>query len=65
MSAWCSLHRTGVKSGDWLLDDKIFTGRLMIVDCGKACELRLTDGNTCAVDSAAADEWADTARVAV
>lgn len=36
----------GVKSGDWLVDDKIFTGRLMVVDCGKACELRLTDGNT-------------------
>ena len=43
-----SMHLAGVKSGSWRIEDRIFTGHLMVVDCGEVCELRLTDGNTCA-----------------
>lgn len=43
-----STHLVGVKSGSWRIEDRIFTGHLTVVDCGSVCELRLTDGSTCA-----------------
>mmetsp|Transcript_16261 Transcript_16261/g.48711 ORF Transcript_16261/g.48711 Transcript_16261/m.48711 type:complete len:300 (+) Transcript_16261:54-953(+) len=36
----------GYKSGDWRIEDRIFTGRMALVDCGKTAELRLTDAST-------------------
>lgn len=40
----CSIKRAGgVKSGEWRVEDKIFTGRLTLMSCGHKCELRLTD----------------------
>ena len=33
----------GHRSGDWMVADKIFTGRLRVVSIGELCELRLED----------------------
>jgi hypothetical protein len=33
----------GHKSGEWMVTDKIFTGRLRVVSIGENCELRLEE----------------------
>lgn len=43
----CHTSYAGVKSGEWRIEDRIFNGRLTVMDCGSVCELRLNDGNTC------------------
>lgn len=40
------MYSAGYKSGDWRIEDRIFTGRMALVDCGKTAELRLTDAST-------------------
>eukprot|EP00198_Chlamydomonas_reinhardtii_P011483 XP_001700820.1 predicted protein [Chlamydomonas reinhardtii] len=35
----------GWRSGDWLVSDKLFQGRLRIVAKGELCEIRMEDVN--------------------